>query len=334
MAGVPPRSFDWNLDEGERGRPAARVTFLDETLRDGLQSPSARHPSLAEKAALLHAMDAVGSITTASVGYPGAGARARREAEALCREIAGARLDLSAKCAGRTCADDVTAAVDVAQAAGVPLEIGLFLGSSPIRRYAEGWSLDHLLRLTDRWVSFAREHGLGVLFVTEDTTRARPDDLARLYATAVSAGATRICLADTVGCATPAGARALVRFVRASLGASGAGEVGLDWHGHNDRGLAVASALAAARAGAGRLHGTALGVGERVGNAAIEDLIASASSLGWARPDLAALAAYLESAATALHVPAPAPRVCVGIGVRPAASPVARTEPDLDAAAM
>jgi 2-isopropylmalate synthase len=277
------------------------IELLDETLRDGLQSPSVRHPALAEKAALLHLMNEVG-ISAANLGYPGAGGRARDDATALCREIVRTRLVLSPKCAGRTCAEDVVPVVEVAQRAGVALEMGMFLGASPIRRYAEGWDWSRLLRMTDYWVGFACRQGLRVLFVTEDTTRSRPADLARLFQTAVRAGAQRVCLADTVGCATPPGVGALVRFARASLDAAGGSNVGLDWHGHNDRGLAVANALEAARAGASRLHGTALGVGERVGNAAMEQLLLNSAALGWTRPNIDRLPAYLRAVSSALNV--------------------------------
>ncbi len=241
-----------------------------------MQSPSVRHPSLPEKIALLHLMDGIG-VAMANVGYPGAGACAWRDAEAFCRELASARLSVTAKCAGRTCEQDVVPIVEVAQRSGVPPEIGLFLGSSPIRLHAEGWDWDRILRMAEHWVGFAWEHGLKVLFVTEDTTRSRPEDLARLYRAAVGAGAERVCLADTAGCATPLGVEALVRFVRATLDAVGGEDVLIDWHGHNDRGLAVAKALAAARAGANRLHGTALGIGERAGNTAIEHLLLNAA---------------------------------------------------------
>jgi 2-isopropylmalate synthase len=294
--------FDWNgAGATAPGRPPLEI--LDETLRDGLQSPSVRHPSLEEKIALVHLMAEVG-VAAVSLGYPGAGDRARSDAEALAREVSRSRLRISAKCVGRTCAVDLVPIVEVAQRTGLRLEVGMFLGASPIRRYAEGWRWAELLRMTERWVGFARGHGLRVLFVTEDTTRSRPEDLARLYQAAVRAGAERVCLADTVGCATPPGVRALVRFARATLDACGGSDVGLDWHGHNDRGLAVANALEAARAGAGRLHGTALGVGERVGNAAIEQLLANAAALGWAEPDLDRLPVYLRAATAALDVTA------------------------------
>jgi len=296
-----PGGFDWNREQPLPQRALAPLAFLDETLRDGLQSPSARHPSLDEKVALVGLMDRVG-IAVANLGYPGSGPAARRDVEALCREIAGARLGLRPKCAGRTCADDVVPAVEIAQRTGLPLEIGMFLSCSPVRVRTEGWEFDRLLRMTEHWVGFATRWGLPVLFVTEDTTRSRPEDVARIYQAAVRAGAARVCLADTVGCATPVGAQALVRFVRATLDAAGAASVGLDWHGHNDRGLAVANALAAALAGADRVHGTALGVGERVGNAAIEHLLVNAHALAWAQPHLEAVPAYLNAACAALHL--------------------------------
>ena len=295
------RVFDWNAFEAGSRDPGRPLELLDETLRDGLQSQSVRHPAREEKLSLHHLMDELG-VATANVGYPGASPRAKRDATALCREIARSRLAITAKCAGRTCAEDVVPVVEVAQSGGVPLEIGMFLGASPIRRYAEGWEWDRVLHMTEHWVGFARRQGLRVLFVTEDTTRSRPEDLARLYQTAVRAGAQRVCLADTVGCATPSGVAALGRFARASLDAAGGLEVALDWHGHDDRGLAVANALEAARTGADRLHGTALGVGERVGNAAMEQLLINSARLGWTTPNLARLPAYLQLAASALNV--------------------------------
>ncbi len=310
-----PASFDWNRDEPVAPRPACGVAFLDETLRDGLQSPSAHHPSLDEKVGLVRLMDRVG-IAAANLGYPGSGPTARRDVEALCREIAASGLAVRPKCAGRTCADDVVPAVEIAQRVGRPLEFGMFLACSPVRVRTEGWEFDRLLRMTEHWVGFATRWGLSVLFVTEDTTRSRPEDVARIYQAAVRAGAARVCLADTVGCATPVGTHALVRFVRATLDAAGSAGVGIDWHGHNDRGLAVANALAAALAGAERLHGTALGVGERVGNAAIEQLLLNAFELGWATPAIEAVPAYLTAACAALRLdPGPTfPLLCDALG--------------------
>jgi 2-isopropylmalate synthase len=302
--------YDWQTHESAVGS-APRVTFADETLRDGLQSPSVRHPAVDERLALLGTMVPLG-IGAANVGFPGAGGQAARTVGELCTEVARARLPIGLQCAARTVEDDLRPIAEIAARTGVPLEVGLFIGSSPLRRVTEGWDLDWLLGKVERCVAWAVREGLAVLFVTEDTTRSRPDDLRRLYGAAARAGAERVCIADTAGFATPAAAFNLARFVRRALDEAGAGAVGLDWHGHNDRGLAVASALAAALGGASRLHGTALGLGERVGNAPMEQLLVNARLLGWAEPDLSSLMEYARTAAAALGVAIPAGAPVVG----------------------
>lgn len=301
--------YDWGAAEPDD--EPGQVSFCDETLREGLQSPSSRHPAVDERLEFLHLLGRLG-IEAANVGFPGAGAKARAEAASLCGGIASARLDLQAQCAARTRIEDLEAVHAVAESAGLAIEVGLFIGSSPLRRAAEGWRLDDQLRTIAETVAWAISHGLRVLFVTEDTTRSRPDDVRRLYQEAVRAGASRVCIADTVGFATPAGARRLTAFVRDALGEAGATDVGIDWHGHNDRGLAVACALAAASAGAGRLHGTALGIGERVGNAPMEQLLVNARILGRARGDLSALMDYATLASCMLGVEIPAGQPFVG----------------------
>ncbi len=291
--------FDWNSAEPPAAPAPKGVTFDDETLRDGLQSPSTRHPSLEERVRFLELAASVG-VGSADVGLPGAGARAAAEAEALCRAIFEERLSLVPNCAARATEDDIAPILEIAQSTGRPIEIALFLASSPIRCHVEGWSLADLLRRTGRAVAFAVRHGAPVMFVAEDATRSHPDDLRRVYGAAVDAGASRICVADTTGHATPVGAFRLVAFLMQMLAGSG---VKLDWHGHNDRGLAVANALAAAWAGADRLHATALGIGERVGNPPMEQLLVNARLLGWARPDLSKLMEYAEHAGRITGVP-------------------------------
>ncbi len=300
---------DWNR-AWPASTPRVAVSFDDETLRDGLQSPSVRTPPLEGKVRLLHLMAAVG-IGAADVGLPGAGRRAARDAEALCREIVGARLTVAPNCAARTVEKDINPILRIMDRVGIPVEVALFLGSSPIRCVVEAWTLEELVRRTERMVSLAVRHGAPVTFVTEDTTRSRPDTLRVLYQTAVRAGAGRVCVADTAGHADPLGAYAVVRFVREVLDAAGGPEVGIDWHGHNDRGLAVANALAAGLAGASRLHGTVRGVGERVGNPPMEQLLVNARLLGWAQPALERLGEYVEVAAELLgfEVPFGAPVV-------------------------
>ncbi|MGD1147412.1 MAG: 2-isopropylmalate synthase [Thermoanaerobaculaceae bacterium] len=303
--------FDWNGSEPVVLPFPGSVTFDDETLRDGLQSPSARHPAVEEKLAMLELAAAVG-VTSADVGLPGAGAEAAGAAEALCRGIAAAGLPIAPNCAARAAADDITAVLDISQRLGRPVEIALFLASSPIRCHVEGWSLDELAERAQRWVAFAVRNGAPVTFVAEDATRSHPADLRRIFAAAVSAGATRICIADTAGQATPVGAFRVAKFVRQALAELGAAGVGLDWHGHNDRGLAVANALAAAWGGADRLHATALGVGERVGNPPMELLLVNARLLGWAKPDLSRLMEYAEHAGRMVGVAIPPGAPVVG----------------------
>jgi 2-isopropylmalate synthase len=293
--------YDWNRAAGPDLTPARPPVELDdETLRDGLQSPSVRNPSIEEKIELLHLMAALG-IDTADIGLPGAGPHVARDVERLAAEIARAKLPIAANCAARTLRADVEPIADIAHRTGVPIEACCFIGSSPIRQYAEAWDLDRMLRLVREAVAFAAGEGLPVMFVTEDTTRARPEDLRRLYTEAVEAGAGRVCVADTVGHATPTGAANVVRFVRGVVG----DRIKVDWHGHKDRGLSVINSLAAAAAGADRLHGTAVGIGERVGNTPIDLLLVNMQLLGWSDRDLTRLPEYCRRVAETTGVPLP-----------------------------
>lgn len=296
--------YDWNRDPLQVGEPPRAVSFLDESLRDGLQSPSVTNPPLEAKLRLLHLMVSLG-ITAMDAGLPGAGARAAADAEALCREIVAQRLPIRPNCAARTAEEDIIPVLEIMDRIGAPLEIALFVGVSPIRCHVEDWPVAELLRRSERCVQFAVTRGARVTFVTEDTTRSHPDDLRSLFRAAVGAGATRVCLADTAGHATPAGTRRLVAFARQVLAEAGAGGMCLDWHGHNDRGLAVANALAAAAAGVDRMHGTVLGIGERVGNPPMEQLLVNARLLGWAKPDLSALMDYVGLARDMFEVEVP-----------------------------
>jgi 2-isopropylmalate synthase len=294
---------DWNADETPM-TASSRLMLDDETLRDGLQSPSVTDPEIESKRQLLHLMNDLG-IDTANIGLPGAGPRAEADVEALCREIASSRLAIRANCAARTIARDIEPIVRVTQKTGVPIEACLFIGSSPIRQYAEGWDEDFLVRQSVEAIAFAVGHGLQVLFVTEDTTRARPETVRRLYTEGVRAGASRVCIADTTGHATPEGARRLVGFVREVLDAAGGTQIGIDWHGHRDRGMGLANCIAAFRAGATRVHGTALGIGERCGNAEMDLLLVNLKLLGWIDRDLTKLGDYCRLASVALGVPIP-----------------------------
>lgn len=295
--------FDWNVAEGSFDwSGAGPVELDDETLRDGLQHPSVVDPPVEQKIRLLHLMDQLG-IHTADIGLPGAGPRAVDAVRALAAEIRDANLSIAANCAARTMVRDVEPIARISQEVGIPIEACTFIGSSPIRQYAEGWTLDRMLRTSEEAVTFAVEEGLPVMFVTEDTTRARPETLKALYGNAIAWGASRLCIADTVGHATPEGVRAVVRFVLEEVVEPSGEHVGVDWHGHRDRGFGLANSLAAIQAGATRIHGTALGMGERVGNAEMDLLLVNLKLLGLHEADLAVLPEYTRLASEACQVP-------------------------------
>lgn len=302
--------FDWNSWPGLPGLPPGQVQLDDETLRDGLQSASCRQPGLEEKAELLRLMPQVG-IGSADLGLPGASARVTADVEALCRLIVDEGLALEPNCAARTVEEDIVPILEIQQRVGLQMEIMLFMGSSPLRAHIEGWDPMDLLARTVWFVTFATGRGARVTFVTEDTSRSHPDDLRTFYQEAVRSGASRVCVADTAGHATPLGAFRLVEYVRDVVREAGGTEIGIDWHGHNDRGLAVANALAAVLGGADRLHGTALGVGERTGNPAMEQLLVNLKLLQWRNYDLAGLPEYVAAAGRLLgrDIPPGAPVV-------------------------
>lgn len=291
--------YDWNREGGEF-QPSKPVEFDDETLRDGLQSPSVADPTIEQKIEILHLMDRLG-IHTADVGLPGAGGRPRADIMELTMEIARNRLRITPNVACRTVISDIEPVVEMTQRAGIPIEVCAFIGSSHIRQYAEGWTLEQMLEHTRQALTFCRDHDLPVMYVTEDTSRAHPETVRALYTEAIECGARRLCVCDTVGHATPAGTRAVVSFVR-ELAHRLDPAIKIDWHGHRDRDLATANCLAAIEAGADRIHGTALGIGERAGNAPMDLLLVNCRLLGWIDNDLTALPEYVRKVAEAVGV--------------------------------
>lgn len=291
--------YDWNTVNQVAPLTTQNILFLDETLRDGLQSPSVVDPLTTDKIMLIHTMNDLG-IQHADVGLPGAGPRAYRDVEAICREIADAKLDIKPCCAARTLDQDVQPIVEISQKTGVEIEVLAFIGTSPIRKFVEEWETHRMFRLVRESIRFAKDNGLPVTFVTEDTTRAKPDTLYPLYHVAIEGGATRICLCDTVGHATPDGLRNLINFSQNIIAGMGK-NIGLDWHGHNDRGLGLVNTVHAIEAGVTRVHGTALGIGERCGNAPMDQILVNLKLLGAIENDLSKLMLYCKQAALATH---------------------------------
>jgi 2-isopropylmalate synthase len=297
--------YDWNVATPPAIRPGTAVLLNDETLRDGLQNPSVFDPSIEEKIEILHLMEDLG-IDSVNIGLPGAGPRAVADTEALAREIATQRMKIKPNCAARTVEADILPIVEISQRVGIALEAATFLGSSPIRRLVEDWSVDHLERTTEKAVRFAVEHGLPSMYVTEDTTRTDAATVKRLYRCAIESGARAIVLCDTAGHATPNGAYNLVKFAMEEVVKPSGEKIRVDWHGHNDRGLAVANSLAAVAAGADQVHAAANSLGERVGNTAMELMLVNLRLMGLISQDLSRLKEYCEKAAQATHTSIPA----------------------------
>jgi len=292
--------YDWN-EIARRGRRVIPegCTFLDETLRDGLQNPSVTDPPIEAKLELLHLMAKLG-IHVADVGLPGSSKRAFDDVLRMCREVTDNKLPIQVSCAGRTVPSDITPMVEISQRAGMPVLVYTFIGSSPIRALAEEWSVEHIAKKSAEAIDVGVKAGLEVTYVTEDTTRSRPEVLQTLFKNAIDHGASRLCLCDTVGHATPDGVRNLIYFAQSVIAGMGA-KVGIDWHGHNDRGLALTNALYALEHGADRVHGTALGIGERVGNSQMELILLNLKLLGQLEhQDLTHLVEYCEVAARAV----------------------------------
>jgi len=299
--------YDWNQALPAKFVPTGPVQLNDETLRDGLQSPSVRDPSIQEKLEILHLMDALG-INSLDLGLPGAGPRAVEHVEALAREIAQNRMKIRANCAARTHENDIRPIAEISQRTGLKITAATFIGSSPIRRYTEGWSEDFLLQTTEKAIRYAVSLGLDVMYVTEDTSRCDPEMIKRLYSTAIGFGARAVVVCDTAGHSTPLGAYAVTKFVVDEIVKLSGEEVRVDWHGHCDRGLGVANSIAALAAGANCVHACALGAGERVGNTQMDQMLVNLKLMGvppWDQQDLTKLKEYCEVVSRATGVPIP-----------------------------
>jgi 2-isopropylmalate synthase len=295
---------DWNSAEKVASlSPRKRIQFLDETLRDGIQSPSVVDPTIDDKLRLIDLANSLG-IDTSDIGLPGAGRRAVEDVTVIAEHIRDAKLAIKPSCAARTHQNDVQAIVDISQKVGVEIEVLAFIGSSPIRQYAEDWDLARMMKLSADAIDLARKYNLPVAYVTEDTTRSRPEVLGKLFSNAVEHGASRLVVCDTVGHVTPDGVRNLLKFTRNLLDGLGRPDVGIDWHGHNDRGLGVVNSIFAIEYGASRVHGTALGIGERVGNAALDQILVNLKLLGELPDhDLSKLLLWCKVASQATRVP-------------------------------
>jgi isopropylmalate/homocitrate/citramalate synthase len=299
--------YDWNTVLSGNFLPKGKVLLNDETLRDGLQSPSVRDPSIEQKIEILHLMEALG-INSLDLGLPGAGPRAVQHVEALACEIVTSRMKIKANCAARTLESDIRPIAEIVQRTGLKIEAATFIGSSPIRRYTEDWTEDFLLQTTEKAVKFAVSLGLDSMYVTEDTSRCDPEMVKRLYSTAISYGARAIVICDTAGHSTPMGAYSLTKFVLEEVVKPSSEKIRVDWHGHCDRGFAIANSMAALAAGADCVHACAIGTGERVGNTQMDQMLVNLKLMRispWDQQDLTKLGEYCDAVSRATGVPIP-----------------------------
>ncbi|MHA2028856.1 MAG: LeuA family protein [Candidatus Kariarchaeaceae archaeon] len=296
--------YDWNF-KGTKARVFNKKVLLDdESLRDGLQSPSVRDPPIEGKLRLVQLMEQLG-IDAADVGFPGASKKMYDDVTKICEMIRDEKMKIYPNCAARTHEADIKPVIQISQEVGIPVEVAAFLGSSPIRQQVEGWSMDKLLELAEFAVTLCTKNDAPVMFVTEDTTRAKPEDIKKLYLRAADLGAQAVCLSDTVGHATPEGAYNLVSYVRQILNDGGHKNVRIDWHGHRDRGLSLANAFAAIDAGADRIHGAGMGIGERCGNTPMDQLLVNLKLYGAIDRDLSVLAEYTNLTSELVDIPIP-----------------------------
>lgn len=295
--------YDWNVMGDKVSPPMRPIAYFDETLRDGIQCPSVTDPPIEAKMEMIRLMSGLG-IHHVDIGLPGAGQRAVDDCTILAEMARDEKLSIKLACAARTHANDVRPVIEISQKVGVPIEAMTFLGTSPVRLYTEDWSAELLEERTRSSVRMAKQAGIPCTFVTEDTIRSHPRLLARLFNAAIEEGADGLCLCDTVGHATPDGVFNLIHFAKNIIRAAGT-STRVDWHGHNDRGHALPNALTAIEAGADRVHGTVLGMGERVGNTSIDQLMVNLKLLGQERGDLRALGRLVTLASEACQVPIP-----------------------------
>ncbi|MEO2208711.1 MAG: LeuA family protein, partial [Candidatus Poseidoniia archaeon] len=303
--------YDWNTIDYEIARNPSNhphgVWFDDETLRDGLQSPSARNPEIEQKIELIDYMEKLG-IQKVDLGLPGAGPFHIGHIDAMLTHMGENGYELRPGCAVRTVVSDIEPLVELQAKHERQIQASAFLGTSPIRQFAEGWTMERILSTAEKAVTFAVDNDIPVMFVTEDTTRSKPEDIKAVYTRAIELGADRICVCDTCGHVTPNGVRKLLTFIQDEVipdaGVKRA-DIEVNWHGHQDRGLGVANNLAAVEAGADVIHGTALGVGERAGNAPLDQTLVNLSLMGVINNDLTALNDYMRKAHEYIEVALP-----------------------------
>lgn len=289
--------FDW----GEYSFPSLPISVFDTTLRDGLQSPQIKkQPTLVEKVEFLAMAEEIG-IDAIEIGFPVSSEFHKNDVIKLANHAKKNKYKILLSCLSRTTIKDVQAIIDVSQKAGISVGVNLLIGSSKIRRLVEEWDIKEMEKWIRQSIELAKANNLPVEFCTEDTTRTDPKMLKCLYQIAIQHGVKRIWIADTVGIATPSSAKKICNYIKKKI--IGAKKIGLDWHGHDDKGLGVANSLIAVENGADRIQATALGIGERAGNTAMEPVLLNLVLAGSKKYNLTKLGKYSEAASKMFNIP-------------------------------
>ncbi|MBV9058475.1 MAG: cupin-like domain-containing protein [Pseudonocardiales bacterium] len=297
--------FTWNnmrVEEEVGPVPAAGI-FFDETLRDGLQAPYVGTPNLEQKLRIIDHMAQCG-IRSADLGFPGSGPVAAAECTRIARYTAEQGYPLAPGYAGRMHPSDINAICDIAQTVGVAVDAYVFIGVSPIRQYVEDWNIEFIVDAVRKSAEDCAREDVGFVLVLEDAVRCTPEMLGCVFDVAFEVGVERVTLCDTVGAASPEGTASLLLWSKRYFAERGH-HVDFEWHGHNDRGLALINSLTALGMGCSRVHGTILGIGERAGNASLDQLMLNSHLDGQAVFDLKALREYCEYTSAVLEVPIP-----------------------------
>ena len=274
MASAREYLYSWNRLDREQYR---RVRIEEDT-RDALQSARAVQPSTLQRKKLLDLSAKVG-VHFAFLGFPAASRREADQCVALVEHIATQRLEIEPVLMARALESDIEPILGIRERSSRDVTADIFIGTSGLRLKVEGWTLDAMLGKIRKAARFASENDLNFRISLEDSTRTAPDELAKSARAAIDAGAKAIILCDTVGDCLPSGASRTTAFVMELIERAGA-DVDVGWHGHNDKGLSLANALASIEAGASIVSGTFTGMGERTGNIPLEQMILILSEAG------------------------------------------------------
>ncbi|MFI9422205.1 LeuA family protein [Streptomyces achromogenes] len=306
MSNIGDILFTWN----ERLPAGTSVEIEDDTLRDGLQASFIRKPTVEEKAELFRMSAGIGA-RHAVVGFPASSPAEFSDSRRLLSVIRDDGLPLMPWFLGRAVREDLEPMLRLRDHFGADVGAAFFIGTSPIRRHVEKWDMAQIMERITGTMEYLEKVGLPFSFSVEDASRTPPDELRDMVELAVRYSAYSIAVCDTVGESTPAGVHRLVGFVKSLIKDRGS-HVKILWHGHNDRGLGLANSIAAVEAGADIVGGAFLGIGERSGNTALEQVIMYLYQNGVGNFDVKNLIPYLKKLSAATEFPIPVNMPLVG----------------------